>query len=156
MIFLDFFQTGLCLIARLHLFRQLNLFLRRQQVNLTDLLEVHAHRVINRKALCERLGVLELLLRNLFNCVFGEFLFIIQRNDQRLGALDFYAGLIQILIQLIQLIRLHADRVQRIGHFLQRELALFLTQRQQILNNGLLLYIHVHVLCHSLSLQKCN
>ena len=134
------FHTGL------HFLCQFYFFFRGQQVNLADLLQIHTYRVINRKAFCQRLGILQLFLCDFFHGIFRKFLFAFCRNSQNLGAFQLDTGLFQLLIQSIQLIRLHVDGFQRIRHFLQRELTLFLALCKKLLDGSLLFYIHV--LCH--------
>ena len=69
---LDLFQLLPGGVAGPHVLGQLNLLLGGQQIDLADLLEVHAHRVVDAEGVHQGIGVHDLLFGNLLNFLDGR------------------------------------------------------------------------------------
>ena len=105
-------------VALTHLSRQLDLFLRRQQRDLADLLQVHAHRIIGGKTVHQRVGIGNLLVGHLLHRTqviqLGKQI-VIQRRQQVAGAvIQFDPGLVQFLVKAINGFRLEIELVEQL------------------------------------------
>ena len=78
--FLRSLDAGLRIIFRVHLGRQRDLFVGGEQGNLADFLEVHAHRVVDGKAVHQFVGVDQLFFFDLSDGLQRRFIQIIRFN----------------------------------------------------------------------------
>ncbi len=104
----------------LHALRERYLLLGREQVDLADLLEVHADRVVDGEGLRHGRGVDQLLLRNLLDRarLKAVVVAVAERLFQNAFGLDLDAHRLQRLVQLVDVIALQLEVAERVRHFL--------------------------------------
>ena len=139
-----------CLIALEHLLCQIDLFLRGQQINLTDLLEVHTYRVVDREALGKRRRIYQLFFGHFLDCRCLElFVVVTERYVEHACALNLDALVLEHLVDLIDLVGLKLQRRQRIRNLLEGQFTVLLTSCHQILDD-LHLLRELFCTCHIL------
>ena len=129
---LDLLETLLGCVAGGHGRGQLDLLVRRQQGNLADLLEVHAHGVVDVKAVDERVRVDELLLLDLVDLLEGG-LAVVGHVREEILRPDLDAELLKRVVDVVHLLAVEIHRVEHVGQLARVELALFRALDEQLL-----------------------
>ena len=105
-------------IAFRHAFCQIQFLLRSQQGNLSDLLEIHAHRIIRGKAVQQCVGIGYLFGGNLFDLTeivqLRQQIVIQNRHQVAACIVDVNAGLLQLLIELVNRFCIQVQLIQQI------------------------------------------
>ena len=133
------------LVALQHTLGQLDLLVRRQQVHLADLLQIHAHRIVNGKTV-HRNGLVDLILGDFFH-VAEVFLVEILLQRVLLHG-DLHAHLFQRSVELVLLVSVQFQGVDGLVDLLHGDPTVFLAELQQIVQHLLLVHRFVFLFCH--------
>ena len=122
------------LVAERHLPGELDLLLGREQGHLADLLEIHAHRVVGGEIVHQRVGVVEIAVRDLLDLgqILGLGHDLVERREQIVGAdVDVDAALFERLIEFVDDLGVEVQLLEHL-ELLGRELARLLALLQQV------------------------
>ena len=132
-VFLDFGQTLLGQIALGHGGGQGDLLVGGQQGHLADLLQVHAHGIVDVEAVDQRVGVNQLLLFDLGDLLHGRLDVVGQIVDKLLLTAHLDTQRFQRIIDVVHLLAVQVHGVQHIAQLIGIQLALFLALDEQLL-----------------------
>ena len=142
---LQLLQLGLGGVARIHGLSQLDLLIRGQQVDLTDLLQVHPNRIVGAEGVHHGVGIHHLLLVDLLHGLQRGIRVVGEVGDIVL-AYSVDAQILQCVIDLVHLIGLQIHILQHVHQLGGGEVALLLAplnQLSQLFRAGDALY-HLH------------
>ena len=120
------------MVAVAHLLRQVDLLLGGEQGDLADLLEVHAHGVVDGEAVHQGIGIDQLLLFDVRDLIQGRVYVVGDLREDVLLAADLDGQHLQRVIDLLHLIAVQVDLVQDLHHLRRIQTAPLLAPGKQV------------------------